>query len=80
MIWQTASGAQANINPNEVTFDRTNQALGYSIGRKMPVYSNDHVNLSGSSNCGTAIAMAIAAVLDVEDLPLPSLKQINKAM
>lgn len=68
------------MNTNEVISNRANQILGRPVGSKSPVHPNDHVNLSGSSNDGTATAMHIAAVLDVEDRLLPSLERIINAM
>lgn len=80
VIWQTGSGTQTNMNTNEVIANRANQILGYALGKKHPVHPNDHVNRSGSSNDGTATAMAIAAVLDVTDLLLPSLRSLTSLM
>lgn len=80
VIWQTGSGTQTNMNTNEVISNRANQILGHPLGKKSPVHPNDHVNRSGSSNCGTATAMHIAAVIDVTDLLLPSLGRLTKVM
>ena len=79
-IWQTGSGTQTNMNTNEVISNRANEILGSPRGSKNPVHPNDHVNMSGSSNDGMATAMHIAAVLDIEDLLLPSLDSLTKCM
>lgn len=80
VIWQTGSGTQTNMNTNEVIANRANQLLGSPLGTKSPVHPNDHVNKSGSSNDGTATAMHIAAVLDIEDLLLPGLRRLTEVM
>jgi fumarate hydratase, class II len=80
-IWQTGSGTQTNMNTNEVISNRANEILGEKErGTKKPVHPNDHVNRSGSSNDGTATAMHIAAVREVEGRLLPSLDRLWRAM
>ena len=68
------------MNTNEVISNRANEILGSPRGSKKPVHPNDHVNMSGSSNDGMATAMHIAAVLDFEDLLLPSLGSLTNCM
>ena len=80
-IWQTGSGTQTNMNTNEVVSNRANEILGVKErGTKKPVHPNDHVNRSGSSNDGTATAMHIAAVCEIEGRLLPSLESLWQAM
>ncbi len=73
VVWQTGSGTQTNMNVNEVIANRAIEQLGGQLGSKSPVHPNDHVNLSQSSNDTFPTAMAIAAVLAVEDRLLPAL-------
>lgn len=80
VIWQTGSGTQTNMNTNEVISNRANEILGSQLGSKSPIHPNNHVNLSGSSNDGFATAMHIAALLDFEELLLPSLRHLLKVM
>lgn len=80
VVWQTGSGTQTNMNTNEVVSNRANEILGSKLGSKSPVHPNDHVNMSGSSNCGTATAMHIAVILDVEYVLIPALKSLQDAM
>lgn len=68
------------MNANEVISNRANEILGSGLGLKSPVHPNDHVNLSGSSNDGFATAMHIAAVIDLEDRLLPSLRTLRDTM
>ena len=61
VVWQTGSGTQSNMNANEVIANRAIEILGGTIGSKMPVHPNDHVNMSQSSNDTFPTAMHIAA-------------------
>lgn len=76
-VWQTGSGTQSNMNLNEVIANRANQILGEG---ETKVHPNNHVNKSQSSNDTFPTAMHIAAVLQVEDLLLPSLKRFKKTL
>lgn len=70
-IWQTGSGTQTNMNVNEVLANRISQLAGEDLGTKKPVHPNDDVNMSQSSNDTFPTAMALAAVIKVEDFLLP---------
>src|SRR3974390_1421423 len=48
-IWQTGSGTQTNMNANEVIANRAIEMAGGTLGSKVPVHPNDHVNMSQSS-------------------------------
>jgi len=76
-VWQTGSGTQSNMNLNEVIAYRANQVLGDG---ETKVHPNDHVNRSQSSNDTFPTAMHIAAVLQVEDLLLPSLGALKETL
>ena len=76
-VWQTGSGTQSNMNLNEVIANRANQILGDG---ETKVHPNNHVNKSQSSNDTFPTAMHIAAVLQVEDLLLPSLREFKKTL
>lgn len=50
------------------------------MGSKKPVHPNDHVNMSASSNDTFPTVMHIAAVLEFEEVLLPSLKMLRDAL
>lgn len=80
VVWQTGSGTQSNMNSNEVISNRAIEIMGGKMGSKKPVHPNDHVNMSASSNDTFPTAMHIAAVLDFENVLLPSLKSLRNAL
>lgn len=69
VVWQTGSGTQSNMNVNEVVANRGNQIVGASL-----LHPNDDVNMSQSSNDTFPTAMHIAAVCELEDKVVPSLR------
>src|SRR6201988_3923219 len=75
-VWQTGSGTQSNMNGNEVLSNRAIQLLGGEIGSKNPVGPNDHVNMGQSSNDTFPTAMHIAAVTEIDERLLPSVKAL----
>ncbi|KAK3721814.1 fumarase fum1 [Vermiconidia calcicola] len=77
VVWQTGSGTQSNMNANEVISNRAIEILGGTMGSKKPVHPNDHVNLSASSNDTFPTVMHIAAVLEIEEELIPSLKHLT---
>jgi fumarate hydratase class II len=79
-VWQTGSGTQTNMNMNEVLANRANQMLGSPLGGRTPVHPNDHVNLGQSSNDSFPTAMHIAAVAEIHDRLLPSLRRLHAAL
>ncbi|EAW08858.1 class II fumarate hydratase [Aspergillus clavatus NRRL 1] len=80
VVWQTGSGTQSNMNSNEVISNRAIEILGGTMGTKKPVHPNDHVNMSASSNDSFPTAMHIAAVLELENTLLPSLRNLRNAL
>ncbi|NLW34386.1 MAG: class II fumarate hydratase [Syntrophorhabdus aromaticivorans] len=76
-VWQTGSGTQSNMNLNEVIANRANQI---DTDPEAKVHPNNHVNKSQSSNDTFPTAMHIAAVLQVEDLLIPSLREFKDTL
>lgn len=68
------------MNANEVISNRAIEILGGTMGSKKPVHPNDHVNMSASSNDSFPTVMHVAAVLELEESLLPSLKNLRDAM
>jgi fumarate hydratase class II len=79
-IWQTGSGTQTNMNVNEVVSNRAIEILGGTVGSKIPVHPNDHVNMGQSSNDTFPTAMHIAAAEEIHNKLLPSLRHMYKAL
>lgn len=76
-VWQTGSGTHTNMNLNEVIANRANQLL---VNENIKVHPNDHANKSQSSNDTFPTAMHIAAVLQLEDLLIPSLRILKDTL
>src|SRR6056297_580364 len=79
-LWQTGSGTQTNMNVNEVLANRISQLAGEKLGSKRPVHPNDDVNMSQSSNDTFPTAMALAAVIKLEDFLLPILAGLKNEL
>jgi fumarate hydratase, class II len=79
-VWMTGSGTQFNMNVNEVISNRCCQLAATPLGSKRPVHPNDHVNMSQSSNDSFPSAMYIAAVLNVTERLIPSVKSLQEAI
>jgi fumarate hydratase class II len=77
LVWQTGSGTQSNMNANEVIANLANERLGGARGAKAPVHPNDHVNLGQSSNDTFPTAMHIAAVREINERLIPSLRELH---
>ncbi len=75
VIWQTGSGTQSNMNINEVIANRANELIG-----SKKIHPNDHVNKAQSSNDTFPSAMHIAAVIELEDWLIPSLKALKQTL
>lgn len=72
-LWQTGSGTQTNMNVNEV--------IAYLAAKEgVPVHSNDHVNMSQSSNDVFPTALHIAAVELIEQQLFPVMKQVIRTL
>lgn len=80
VVWQTGSGTQTNMNMNEVISNRAIEILGGQLGSKSPVHPNDHVNYGQSSNDTFPTAMHIAAAQQVNELLIPNLEKLHKAL
>ena len=68
------------MNANEVISNRAIEILGGEKGSKKPVHPNDHVNMSASSNDSFPTVMHIAAVLELQERLIPSLKSLRDAL
>jgi fumarate hydratase class II len=79
-VWQTGSGTQTNMNVNEVISNRAIELRGGEMGSKAPVHPNDHVNMSQSSNDTFPTAMNIAAVEEVLQRLIPSVRALRDAL
>ena len=77
-VWQTGSGTQSNMNVNEVTVQPRHPAARRRArqpeSRSRP---NDHVNMGQSRNDTFPTAMHIAAVTEIDDRLLPSVKALH---
>lgn len=76
-VWQTGSGTQSNMNVNEVISNRAIQLLGGALGSQQPVGPNDDVNMGQSSNDSFPTAMHIAAITEIDERLLPSLRALH---
>jgi fumarate hydratase, class II len=79
-VWMTGSGTQFNMNVNEVISNRSCQLAGIPLGRKTPVRSNDHVNMSQSSNDSFPSAMNIATAINVKERLIPAAKSFRDSI
>ena len=77
-VWQTGSGTQSNMNVNEVLSNRAIQLLGGELGSQNPVGPNDHVNMGQSSNDTFPTAMHIAALTEIDERLVPSVKALQE--
>ncbi len=71
VVWQTGSGTQSNMNPNEVIANRGNEIAGQKL-----LHPNDDINKSQSSNDTFPTAMHIAAVIAIEDKLFPAMDKL----
>lgn len=69
-VWQTGSGTQTNMNVNEVIARLSNKQV-----KGLGIHSNDHVNMSQSSNDVFPSAMHIAAYEAIHEQLLPECKR-----
>lgn len=79
VVWQTGSGTQSNMNANEVISNRATEILGGELGSKL-IHPNDDVNRSQSSNDTFPTVMHIAAVIEVNERLIPSLKRLTNRL
>ncbi len=80
VVFQTGSGTQTNMNVNEVISNRAIEIAGGVMGSKKPVHPNDDVNKSQSSNDTFPTAMHIAAVCEIEEALIPSVKALRDTL
>ncbi len=79
-VWQTGSGAQSNMNLNEVIANRAIQLLGGELGSKAPVHPDDDVNMGMSPNDSFPTAMHVAAVRELDEHLLPQLDRLARVI
>ncbi|MEW6511208.1 MAG: class II fumarate hydratase [Bacteroidota bacterium] len=79
-IFQTGSGTSTNMNVNEVIATRSNEIITGTKQTTAPVHPNDHVNMGQSSNDVIPSTIHVAAVLQAEELLLPSLKLLQRSI
>jgi len=65
---QGGAGTSTNMNANEMIASRANEIMGYPRNSLSPISSNDHVNMSQSTNDVYPTAIKIAAVFKMRDL------------
>ena len=73
-VFQTGSGTSTNMNANEVI------ARCASLALRAAVHPNDHVNMSQSSNDVIPTAIHVSAALSVNELLLPGLDALGRAI
>ncbi len=71
-VFQTGSGTSSNMNVNEV--------IAHLAGASVEVHSNDHVNMSQSSNDVVPSAIRVMAVERVEADLLPALAHLETVL
>ena len=78
-IFQTGSGTSTNMNANEVIANRASELLGAARG-KGKIHPNDHVNMCQSSNDVIPTAIHLAALIDIEERLIPSLRVLEQSL
>ena len=73
-VFQTGSGTSTNMNANEVIANLASKKA------RIKINTNDHVNMSQSSNDVIPTAICISALLDTHRLLLPSLDALIKTI
>src|SRR5581483_7754085 len=68
-----------NTNANEVIANRAAELLGGGLGSRT-VHPNDHVNRCQSSNDTIPTAMQLAAAMAIEEVLLPGLERLGRAL
>jgi fumarate hydratase class II len=79
-VWQTGSGTQSNMNVNEVISNRAIQLVGGTLGSKVPIHPNDHVNMGQSSNDTFPTTMHIATVREISERLIPAVSALQDAI
>lgn len=78
-VFQTGSGTSTNMNANEVIANRAAEILGGKRGSRL-IHPNDHVNLGMSSNDAIPTATHIAALIDINERLLPTLRALHASL
>ncbi|WP_432035230.1 class II fumarate hydratase [Streptomyces cucumeris] len=79
-VWQSGSGAQVDMNVNEVIANRAIQLVGGVLGSQDPVHPADHVAMGQSSNDTFPTAMHLATVAALHDHVLPRVSLLQEAI
>ena len=79
-VWQTGSGTQSNMNVNEVIANLATSMSSKELGQRNVIHPNDHVNMSQSSNDTFPTAMHIATSLSINNILLPTIRQLRDAL
>ncbi len=79
-VFQTGSGTSTNMNANEVLATRANEILTGIRSAKHPIHPNDHVNLGQSSNDVIPSALHVAALTEIEQHLIPSLRRLYQSL
>ena len=80
VVFQTGSGTQSNMNANEVISNRAIELAGGTLGSKVPVHPNDHVNRGQSSNDTFPTAMHIAVLLELRERLEPGVGRLRDTL
>jgi fumarate hydratase, class II len=79
-VWMSGSGTQLNMNVNEVISNRAIEMAGGTMGSKIPIHPNDHVNMSQSTNDTFPSVMCMAAALQTRERLIPAVKKMRDAL
>ncbi|MDO9599438.1 MAG: class II fumarate hydratase [Azoarcus sp.] len=80
VVFQTGSGTQSNMNANEVIANRAIEIAGGTLGSKLPVHPNDHVNRGQSSNDTFPTAMHLAVVAELNERLMPAVVRLRDTL
>ena len=79
-IYQMGAGTSFNMNCNEVLANRAEEILGGRKGEYRKVHSNDHVNMSQSTNDTFPTAIRIAGLMALREYMYPRLANLAKSL
>ena len=79
-VWMTGSGTQFNMNVNEVISNRAIEMAEGTLGSKVPIHPNDHVNMSQSSNDTFPTGMCIATLIAFNQTLIPAITSISNML
>ena len=82
-VWMTGSGTQFNMNINEVVSNALREPACWYTPRGVPASrfsTNDHVNMSQSSNDSFPSAMHIAATVNTNGRLIPAVTALREAI